>query len=334
MSVPAIRTETVGSYPTPAWLTAMPSRPALRDALLVVLKTQELAGLDVVGDGELARFDVNHPDTNGMIEFFIRPLGGVATDLTPEERAAFRQQPGMGFRKRPAGVVRERLGTGTLDLPTSFSLLPSLTGRPLKFTVTSPYMLAKTLLDRHYGDLRALCADLAAMLADQVREIDAAVIQVDEANLTGHPEDRGWAHEPINTVLDAASGNTAVHLCFGNYGGSTIQHGTWRDLLPFLNALHADHLLLEFARRGYDELDVLRDLRPQITLGVGVIDIKDNEAETPEIVADRIQRAAGVLGPDRIRWVHPDCGFWMLPRSVADRKMASLVRGRDLFLGR
>ena len=333
MTKPSIRTEVVGSYPTPAWLTAMPSRPALRDALLVVLKTQELAGLDVVSDGELARFDVNHPDTNGMIEFFIRPLAGVATALTPEERADFGAQPGMRFRQRPAGVVRERLGTGALDLPAHWSQLSGLTDRPLKFTVTSPYMLAKTLLDRHYGDRRALCADLADILAAQVAEIDAAVLQVDEANITGHPEDRGWAHEPINTILDAASGEKAVHLCFGNYGGSTIQQGTWKDLLPFLNALHADHLLLEFARRGYDELEVLRDLRPEIALGVGVIDIKDNEAETPEIVAGRMERAAAVLGPDRIRWVHPDCGFWMLARSVADRKMASLVKGRDLFLG-
>ena len=107
----------------------------------------------------------------------------------------------------------------------------------------------------------------------------------------------------------------------------------FRDLLPFLNALHADHLLLEFARRGYDELDVLCDLRPEVALGVGVIDIKDNEVETSEIVAKRIERAAKVLGPDRVRWLHPDCGFWMLPRSVADRKMVSLVKGRDLFLG-
>jgi len=37
---------------------------------------------------------------------------------------------------------------------------------------------------------------------------------------------------------------------------------------------------------------------------------------------------------ERIKWVHPDCGFWMLPRSVADRKMALLVAGRDAYLGR
>ncbi|HIN69966.1 MAG TPA: methionine synthase [Acidobacteria bacterium] len=334
MSVPSIRTEVVGSYPTPAWLSAMPSRPTLRDALLVVLKTQELAGLDVLSDGELARFDVNHPDTNGMIEFFIRPLSGIATEFTPEERAAFCAQPGMQFRNRPAGVVRSQLGAGTLDLLSHWSLLPPLTKQPIKFTVTSPYMLAKTLLDSHYGDRRALCMDLAKILATQVAEINAPVLQVDEANLTGHPEDRDWAHEPINTVLDAAPHETAVHLCFGNYGGSTIQQGSWKDLLSFLNALHADHLLLEFARRGYEELEVLCDLRPEIALGVGVIDIKDNEVETPRTVAGRIERASKILGPDRIQWVHPDCGFWMLPRSVADRKMANLVKGRDLFLGR
>ena len=94
MSEPLIRTEVVGSYPTPSWLSAMPSKPALRDALLVVLKTQELAGIDVVSDGELARFDVNHPDTNGMIEFFIRPLTGISTELTTKERNAFEAQSG------------------------------------------------------------------------------------------------------------------------------------------------------------------------------------------------------------------------------------------------
>ena len=334
MSEPLIRTEVVGSYPTPSWLSAMPSKPALRDALLVVLKTQELAGIDVVSDGELARFDLNHPDTNGMIEFFIRPLAGISTELTTEERNAFESQSGMQFRNRPAGVVRSSLGAGTLDLSSHWKQLPPLSTQPIKFTVTSPYMLAKTLLDNHYGDLRRLCTELATLLADQISQIDAPVLQVDEANLTGHPEDRDWAYEPINMILDAAPHEKAVHLCFGNYGGSTIQRGFWKDLLPFLNALHADHLLLEFARPGYDELEILRDLKPELGLGVGVIDIKDNEVETPDLVASRIEHAVNVLGPDRIRWVHPDCGFWMLPRSVADRKIVNLVKGRDLFLAR
>ena len=56
-----------------------------------------------------------------------------------------------------------------------------------------------------------------------------------------------------------------------------------------------------------------------------------NEVETPDAVAQRIERAARCLGPERIVFVHPDCGLWMLPRSVADAKMHALVAGRDLF---
>ena len=56
MSASQIQTTVVGSYPVPAWLAAFPTATALRDAILVVLKTQELAGLDVIADGELSRF--------------------------------------------------------------------------------------------------------------------------------------------------------------------------------------------------------------------------------------------------------------------------------------
>ncbi len=334
MAANSIQTTVVGSYPIPAWLAAMPSTPALRDAIMVAIKTQELAGIDVIADGELSRFDVNHPETNGMIDYFVRPMGGVDARLSREELARFRAEQGMRFRSLPAGVVRGPLGEGTLDLPAAWSFVRGFSEKPFKFTVTSPYMLAKTLVDEHYGNLRALAMALAEVLRRQVAEIDAAVLQIDEANLTGHPEDAGWAHEPINHVLGAVQGEKAVHLCFGNYGGQSIQRGFWRDMLPFLNRLDVGHLVLEFARRGYDELEVFANLRPEVALGVGVIDIKDNEVETPDEVARRIEGAVAVLGAERIRWVHPDCGFWMLPRSVADRKMAALVKGRDAFLGR
>jgi 5-methyltetrahydropteroyltriglutamate--homocysteine methyltransferase len=333
MSEPSIRTTVVGSYPTPAWLPVLPTTPTLRDAVLTVLKTQELAGLDVISDGELSRFDVNHPETNGMIEYFIRPMAGIVPALSRAELAAFREQEGMGFRAQPAGVVRGPVGEGTLNLPAAWQFVKPLTARPLKFTVTSPYMLAKTLLDEHYHDLPALTMALAEVLRAQVADIDAAVLQLDEANLTGHPADAGWVHEPINHVLSAVRGERAVHLCFGNYGGQTIQRGLWRDLIPFFNRLNGDQLVLEFARFGYRDLERLRDLKPEIAVGVGVIDIKDNAVESPAQVAHRIDQAVRILGIERVHWVHPDCGFWMLPRSVADRKMAALVQGRDRFLG-
>jgi 5-methyltetrahydropteroyltriglutamate--homocysteine methyltransferase len=197
-------------------------------------------------------------------------------------------------------------------------------------------MLCKTLIDHHYKNKPDLALALGKALAKQVAEIDPQVLQVDEANITGHAEEGEWAAAAINVVLDAAkkAESKAVHICFGNYGGQSIQKGEWKKLITFMNRLHCDHVVLEFAFRGYDELVHFKEhLDPKIGVGVGVIDIKVNTVETPEMVAQRIEKAQGILG-GRVKWVHPDCGFWMNKRSIADRKMVSLVKGRDLYLGR
>jgi 5-methyltetrahydropteroyltriglutamate--homocysteine methyltransferase len=124
-----------------------------------------------------------------------------------------------------------------------------------------------------------------------------------------------------------------VHLCFGNYGGQTIQKGTWKNLISYLNALHADHVVLECAHRPADELQVFRDLDPKIGLGLGVVDIKSTVAESADSVARAIERAESILGQGRVRYIHPDCGFWMLKRGIADAKIRVLAQGRDLFEG-
>ena len=74
--------------------------------------------------------------------------------------------------------------------------------------------------------------------------------------------------------------------------------------------------------------------------GARAVERQENSLVITSMPEDRLQilraieRAERVLGPGRVRYVHPDCGFWMLKRSVADRKIEALVRGRDLFLGR
>ena len=195
-------------------------------------------------------------------------------------------------------------------------------------------MLARTLLDEHYHDFRKLTLAIADALAAQVGELACACVQVDEANIPGNPADAPLAAEAINRVLDAVAGQKAVHFCFGNYGGQTIQKGTWTALISFLNSLRADHLVLELAHRPPSDLEALQELDARIGIGVGVVDIKVNHVETPDEIAGAIERAEKALGPGRVRYVHPDCGFWMLKRSVADRKIAALVKGRDLYLGR
>ncbi len=329
-----IKTTVVGSYPVPQWLLGDSSRVTLRDAILVVLKTQELAGIDVIADGELNRFDPSHPETNGMIDYFVSRMDGIRTRFSVSDIQAFRADAGVSYRSDPAGIVMAPLGEGVLNLPRDFEFTRGLTQKPLKFTCTGPHMLTKVLTDRYYGSRSKLAMAIADVLRRQLADIEADVVQVDEANISGHPEDRDWALEAINHVLDGVKKTRAVHVCFGNYGGQTVQKGFWADLMPFLNGLKVDHLVLEFARRGYDELEAFRELDPKIGLGLSVIDIKDNIIEPPDLVARRIEYADKILGPGRIPYIHPDCGFWMLQRSVADGKMRSLVEGRDLYEGR
>ena len=332
-SPPRILATVVGSYPVPDWLAALPSQQALIDATSVVFKIQELAGIDLVADGELYRFDVNHPDTNGMIEYFVRPLGGVRSQIGRDDVETFAKIAAMKFRSRPAAVVQGPISAGTLDLVSDYQRARSLTGSRMKFTVTGPHMLSRTLLDHHYKKPADLAMAIARVLASQIAHIEADVVQVDEANITGSPEDADWAVPALNHVLDAIPREKALHLCFGNYGGQTIQKGAWQRLIQFMNQLRVHHVVLEMARRGPEEVESLKDLDPRIGLGLGVIDIKSTVVESPDEVASRIECAEKILGEGRVRYVHPDCGFWMLKRSVADRKIRALVEGRNRYLG-
>jgi 5-methyltetrahydropteroyltriglutamate--homocysteine methyltransferase len=329
-----MKTTTVGSYPLPDWLAALPSDQARLDATRVVFDIQRQAGIDLPTDGELYRFDVNHPDTNGMIDYFIAPMAGIRAHVGRTDYEVFQRMDSMGFRRKPAGVVTGPIAEGGLNLFADCEKAASVAGGPFKFTVTSPYMLARTLLDNHYNDFEALTIAIADVLAQQVVDLPCACVQVDEANIPGNPDDAPLAARAINLVLDNVTCEKAVHLCFGNYGGQTIQQGHWHTLIGFLNELHADHLVLELAHRPVEDLDALKDVDTRLTLGLGVIDVKINRVETPDEVAGRIEVIEKKLGQGRLGWVHPDCGFWMLKRSVVDRKLEALVKGRDRYFGK
>ena len=105
-----------------------------------------------------------------------------------------------------------------------------------------------------------------------------------------------------------------------------VQKGHYESLVDFLNRLRVDHVLLEFARRGYAELEYLRQLEPDRG-GAGGGGHQDLQVEAPEEIARRLEHAGRVLGPGRVTYANPDCGMWMLPRSVAEAKLRALARG-------
>jgi 5-methyltetrahydropteroyltriglutamate--homocysteine methyltransferase len=245
-----ILTTVVGSYPRPSWMDSHPTEEQLRDATAAVLKTQELAGIDLLSDGELSRYDVDHPETNGAIDYFIKPLMNVRHQVSRLEEQKFHELTHLKFRSRIGGIVEGQIGEGSLNLGKDFARARTLTGRPLKFNVTSPYMLARVLMDKHYKTRDALVNALADVLAAQLRDLEAEVVQVNDEIITGNPTDAPWVAEAINRIFDMVPHKSALHMCFGNYNGQVVQQGTWGKMIEFINMLHVDHVLLELAHRG------------------------------------------------------------------------------------
>ena len=195
-------------------------------------------------------------------------------------------------------------------------------------------MLAKTLIDKHYRDPAKLAHAIADALAEQVRQLDADIVQIDEANLPGHPEEWEWAAAAINRVLDAVPGDAGRASVLRQLRRPDVQKGTWDSLIA-TSTRCTPTTWCSSARTGRrGDRRSSATLKPEIGFGLGVIDIKANEVE----IGGRRSRAPSSvprgLGAGRVKYIHPDCGFWMLKRPIADAKIRALARGRDLFEGR
>jgi 5-methyltetrahydropteroyltriglutamate--homocysteine methyltransferase len=118
---------------------------------------------------------------------------------------------------------------------------------------------------------------------------------------------------------------TIVHLCFGYAAlvpGETKPVGY--SFLPQLADSTADQISIEAAQPKLD-LGVLKELSAKTVL-LGVIDLNDPNAETPQVVADRIRAGLKHLAPDKLIPA-PDCGMKYLPRELAFRKLSALSKG-------
>jgi 5-methyltetrahydropteroyltriglutamate--homocysteine methyltransferase len=104
--------------------------------------------------------------------------------------------------------------------------------------------------------------------------------------------------------------------------------------MDYLNALHVDHIVMECAHRPDEDLIAFKELRPEIGMGLGVVDVKRTMTESPDDIARLIERAESIMGEGRVTYIHPDCGLWNHKRYIADRKIGVLNAGRDLYLGR
>jgi 5-methyltetrahydropteroyltriglutamate--homocysteine methyltransferase len=275
------------------------------------IKDQEVAGVDVISDGELQR--------DNMIDYFAERLSGVQVDHSSKRL----------YYDFFDSVVRSKLATGALGLADDVRFLKRFTNRVGKVSVSGPHTLVKRIRNQFYPSEEAFALDLARVMNSELREMvraGATHLQIDEPYYSGFPEDLPWALKAVNTLVESVNAHITLHVCYGNRYGKPSFEGSYRYLFPRILEAKVHAVSLEFARRGEDDLRLFKEFDAPFALGLGVIDVKTHDVESPGLVADRIRRALDILPAERLV-INPDCGCVHLPRDVAFDKLSAMAEG-------
>jgi 5-methyltetrahydropteroyltriglutamate--homocysteine methyltransferase len=216
-----------------------------------------------------------------------------------------------------------------LGLAADFLFTRKLTGKPVKFSFTGPFSLSRRIRDTAYPEPGDLVRALARRLNAEARELAAAgadFLQIDEPFLAGYPEQVELAIEAVNLVVQDVPVTWALHVCYGNRYARPSWEGHYDFLFPAVKTARVDQIVLEFARKGLDDLRLIGQHGWDRWLGFGVIDVKTAEVEPAELVASRIRRALEYVPADRLM-INPDCGLRHLAPEVAIAKLHAMVAG-------
>ncbi|HOX89062.1 MAG TPA: methionine synthase [Burkholderiaceae bacterium] len=330
-------TAIAGSLPKPEWLaethklwpqwkaSGAELAQAKADATLLWIKTQEDAGLDIVGDGEQSR--------QHFVHGFLEAVEGID----------FEHKVEMGIRAdRYKAMVPQVVGPLKLKgrvHATEARLARAHTRKKLKFTLPGPMTIVDTVADRHYGDRVALAMAFADLLNQEALALQADgvdIVQFDEPAFNVYMKDAAdWGVRALERAAQGLSCTTAVHICYG-YGikantdwKATLGH-EWRQyeqIFPALAASSIDQVSLECAH-SHVPMELMALLKGKDVM-VGVIDVASDVVETPEEVADTIGRALRFVPAARLI-ACTNCGMAPMDRDIARRKLEALAAGAAL----
>lgn len=331
-----LTTTITGSLPKPVWLAESgvlfaPWRvPAERlpeahdDAVRLALADQEEAGIDIVTDGEQRR--------RHYIWGFLAGLTGFDLD-----RLGRRQS--RGGRYAPETDAARLVGEVSRSHPVlvdAVRFAKAHTRRRVKVTLPGPLTIVDSIVDEYYRvDEKTLAMRFARLLNDEARDLAAAgadVIQFDEPTFNVYLETvEAWGVEALERCIDKVDTTTAVHICYG-YGIPIVlqwktrnrEWGHYAVTLPLLARSGIGQVSVELAASGVDPA-VLTNLAGKDVMA-GVIDVGTEEAETPEVVAERIRRVLPYVEPQRL-YPCTDCGLVPRSRAAARRKLRALAAG-------
>ena len=332
-----MKTTVAGSLPKPAWL-AEPEQlwadwrlegEALargkRDAVLVWLKEQEDAGVDIVSNGEQFRTHFVHG--------FLEHIDGIDWQLMTK----------MGIRDNryvvdvPTVTAQVRR-TGSVH-GDEVRFTRAHTNHAMKFTLPGPMTICDTIADTHYGRRADMAMAFAELLNEEARELEALgvdVIQFDEPAFNVFTDDvKEWGVDALQRAAEGLQCKTAVHICYGygieaNIEWKKTLGSEWRqyeEIFPALNKSRIDQVSLECANSKVP-LSLLGLLNEK-ELMVGAIDVASMDVESPEKVSATIEAALEFVDAERLMPC-TNCGMAPLPQQVAAGKLRALAEGASI----
>jgi 5-methyltetrahydropteroyltriglutamate--homocysteine methyltransferase len=222
------------------------------------------------------------------------------------------------------------------------------TKKKIKFTLPGPMTIVDTVADRFYGDRVKMAFAFAELLNQEALALQADgvdIVQFDEPAFNVYMQDAAdWGVKALERAAlglheaGAASGRactTAVHICYGygiqaNIDWKKTLGDEWRQyeqILPALAASSIDQVSLECIH-SHVPAELMALLKGKDVM-VGVIDVASDAIETPEEVADTIERALRYVPAERLI-ACTNCGLAPMAREVAEAKLVALAKGAAL----
>jgi 5-methyltetrahydropteroyltriglutamate--homocysteine methyltransferase len=337
-SLPLFPATVAGSLPKPAWLaepeklwaswraTGVELEQAKQDAVLVWLRLEEDAGIDVVSDGEQTRVHFVHG--------FLEHIDGI--DWAKKTKMGIRDNRYVVDVPTVTGSVARKRSVHSADV----RFARAHTSRALKFTLPGPMTICDTIADAHYGRRADMAMAFAALLNQEARELEALgvdVIQFDEPAFNVFMNDvKDWGVAALERAAEGLKCRTAVHICYGygieaNIKWKETLGSEWRqyeEIFPVLNRSRIEQVSLECAGSKVP-ISLIRLLSDK-TILVGAIDVATSRIETPEQVKATLESALAHADAERIQ-ACTNCGLAPLPRAVALGKLTALGAGARLM---
>jgi 5-methyltetrahydropteroyltriglutamate--homocysteine methyltransferase len=338
-------------------------------AVLECLRAQEEAGVDILTDGEQRRdnfYSFVVEKLGGMKLMKVSELMDYMKDRARYEEV-LRALDVPAFAIKSPIVVEKLSEKDGLSLD-EMSFVKKNTNRKIKIPLPGPYMLTRSswfegLSDKVYPTPEKLSEDVVSILRKEIaalRDLGVDFIQLDEPILSqiiygaestetfmcsALPNRREPTEElelAVRLMNETVKGfddvKFGVHICRGNWSRKeeVLLKGNYGPMLPYLMQMNIDQLVLEFATPRAGELEVFKEYQNEKEIGLGVVNPRTDNIETPEEIAARVRELTAFYDPEKI-YLNPDCGFGTFAErnvnnaEVATKKLKSISEAAKIL---